>query len=67
MRDEGYGTSYRYAHSDEPEGMNDHYLPEELADRVYYEPKESGAEKDTKERVQRWRREREERKSSQGK
>jgi putative ATPase len=60
MRDEGYGTGYRYAHGDEAEGMNDRYLPEEFADRVYYEPKESGAEKGVKERLDRWRKEREE-------
>jgi putative ATPase len=60
MRDEGYGTGYRYAHDDETEGMNDRYLPEELADRSYYEPKESGAEKEVKERLDRWRNEREE-------
>ena len=58
MRDEGYGTGYRYAHDDEAEGMNDRYLPEEFADRVYYEPKESGAEKGVKERLDRWRKER---------
>jgi putative ATPase len=60
MRDEGYGIGYRYAHDDEAEGMNDRYLPEEFADRVYYEPKESGAEKEVKERLDRWRKEREE-------
>ena len=60
MRDEGYGAGYRYAHDDEAEGMNDRYLPEEFADRVYYEPKESGAEKEVKERLDRWRKEREE-------
>ncbi len=60
MRDEGYGIGYRYAHDDEAEGMNDRYLPEEFADRVYYEPKESGAEKGVKERLDRWRKEREE-------
>jgi putative ATPase len=60
MRDEGYGTGYRYAHGDEAEGMNDRYLPEEFADRVYYEPKESGAEKGVKERLDRWRKKREE-------
>lgn len=59
MKDEGYGANYRYAHADEPEGMNDRYLPEELADRVYYEPKESGAEARVKERLDRWRAERE--------
>jgi putative ATPase len=58
MKSEGYGAGYRYAHSDEPEGMNDRYLPEELAGRVYYKPRESGAEKEIKERLDRWRSER---------
>jgi putative ATPase len=61
MRDEGYGAGYRYAHDDEPEGMNDRYLPDELAARVYYEPKKSGAEAEIRERIERWRRERESR------
>ena len=59
MKDEGYGAGYRYAHEDEPEGMNDRYLPEELAGRVYYEPKEQGAEAEIRERLDRWRGERE--------
>jgi putative ATPase len=62
MKDEGYGEGYRYAHNDsDAEGMNDRYLPGELAGRVYYEPKESGAEVGIKERLESWRREREER------
>jgi putative ATPase len=61
MREEGYGAGYRYAHDDEPEGMNDRYLPEELTGRVYYEPKERGAEAGVKERLDRWRRARRER------
>ena len=60
MKDEGYGSAYRYAHHEgEPEGMNDRYLPDGLADRVYYEPKERGAEYGTGERLDRWRKERE--------
>ena len=60
MKDEGYGADYRYAHDGgEPEGMNDRYLPDELAGRVYYEPKERGEEAEIKERLDRWRRERE--------
>jgi putative ATPase len=55
MKDEGYGSGYRYAHADEPEGMNDRYLPQEISDRVYYEPKQSGAEGKIKERLDRWR------------
>ena len=55
MREEGYGAGYRYAHDDEPEGMNDTYLPDELAGRVYYEPTKSGAEAEMGERIERWR------------
>lgn len=62
MKDEGYGAGYRYLHDDEAEGMNDRYLPEELAGRIYYEPKESGEEAGIKGRLERWRRGREERK-----
>jgi putative ATPase len=61
MKDEGYGSGYRYAHADEPEGMNDRYLPQEISDRVYYEPKQSGVEGKIKERLDRWRAAREER------
>jgi putative ATPase len=61
MKEEGYGSGYRYAHDDGPEGMNDTYLPEELAGRVYYEPKKSGDEAEIKARLQRWREERERR------
>lgn len=65
MRIEGYGAGYRYAHDDEPEGMNDRYLPEELAGRVYYEPKESGAEAGIKGRLERWRDQRGKREQTQ--
>src|SRR5918997_873853 len=61
MREEGYGAGYLYAHEDEPEGMNDRYLPDEIAGRVYYEPGSRGAEAEIRDRVERWRREREER------
>ena len=65
MKREGYGTGYRYAHDDEPEGMNDRYLPEELKDRVYYEAKDSGAEAGIKRRLGLWRGQREDRESKQ--
>jgi putative ATPase len=61
MRSEGYGAGYRYAHDDAPEGMNDHYLPEELEGRVYYEPRDAGEEAGIKARLHRWRRERNDR------
>ena len=67
MKDEGYGAGYRYAHDEgEPEGMNDRYLPDQLAGRVYYEPKACGAEEEIRERLERWRREREERTAPEG-
>jgi putative ATPase len=67
MRDEGYGASYHYVHDDEPEGMNDRYLPDELTRRVYYEPKDRGEEDGIKKRLDRWRKKREERESGTAK
>ncbi|MDP8939678.1 MAG: replication-associated recombination protein A [Actinomycetota bacterium] len=61
MKDEGYGAAYRYAHDDEPDGMNDYYLPDKLRDRRYYEPKDSGAEATVRGRLEKWRAERERR------
>ena len=55
MKEEGYGSGYRYAHADEAEGMNDRYLPEEISDRTYYDPMESGDEAEIKQRLERWR------------
>ena len=55
MKEEGYGAGYRYAHDDAPEGMNDRYMPDELAERIYYEPRAGGAEAEIRERIERWR------------
>jgi putative ATPase len=68
-RSEGHGAGYRYAHDDVDagvEGMNDHYLPDDLRDRAYYEPKDSGDEVEVKRRLDRWRRARRERESGEG-
>jgi putative ATPase len=44
MRGLGYGRGYQYAH-DRPDALVDHaHLPENLAGRKYYEPKDSGHE-----------------------
>ncbi|MDQ3386178.1 MAG: replication-associated recombination protein A [Actinomycetota bacterium] len=58
MQNEGYGIGYRYAHDDASEGMNDHYLPETLKGRIYYDPKDRGIESRIKARLDRWRAER---------
>jgi putative ATPase len=45
MKELGHGTGYRYAH-DEPEAFaaGEHYLPDGLGDRRYYEPVGRGLE-----------------------
>lgn len=46
MKELGYGHEYRYAH-DEPHGYaaGEHYLPEELEDKRFYQPVDRGLEK----------------------
>ncbi len=58
MKGEGYGAGYRYLHDDSAEGMNDCYLPGEMGERVYYEPRDRGEEAEIKDRIERWRRDR---------
>jgi len=45
MKDLGYGAEYRYAH-DEPDAYaaGECYLPQEIADRQYYQPEPRGLE-----------------------
>jgi len=55
----GYGKGYRYAH-DEPEGTAGlDCLPESLAGRRYYEPKDAGEERELRSRLEEIRRKRE--------
>jgi putative ATPase len=58
MREMDYGKGYRYAH-DERDALaaGEHYLPEELGDRRYYEPVPRGLEKQIQEKLA-WIRER---------
>lgn len=44
MREMGYGAGYIYAHDDEQAAQRLEYLPEALKGKVYYSPKEVGAE-----------------------
>ena len=51
----GHGEGYRYSH-DEPHGVAEQqYLPDDLADRVYYRPTDRGAESRLGTRLQRLR------------
>jgi putative ATPase len=51
MKELGYGKGYKYAHSEENAHAEMTCLPEELADRVYYDPSEYGKEKEIRERL----------------
>ena len=44
MKGLGYGKDYRYPHDDEGAVTSQSYLPDELAERIYYEPNERGYE-----------------------
>jgi len=52
MKDEGYGSQYRYAH-DEVDGVarGETYLPDELVGQRFYEPSPRGYEKTIAERL----------------
>lgn len=53
MKDMAHGADYRYAH-DEPEGFaaGESYFPEQLKDRLYYQPVDRGLEKKIAEKLQ---------------
>jgi len=54
MKELNYGKDYQYAHSDADAVTGMSCLPEELADKKYYEPKERGFEKEIKRRLDGW-------------
>ena len=55
MKELGYGEGYRYD-PDEPGGVSaQEYLPEELTERVFYRPGSAGFEQSIRERLDRWR------------
>jgi putative ATPase len=56
MKDLGYGEGYQYAHDFEDQTAAMECLPESLAGRRFYQPKEAGAEKEIRERLERLRR-----------
>ncbi len=54
MKQEGYGTGYRYDH-DEPDAFSgQNYFPEALGRRRFYDPPERGFERDIKKRLDWW-------------
>src|SRR5436305_145976 len=51
MKDLGYGRGYQYAHDFDEQTVAMNCLPEALADRRFYEPKDAGAEAKMKTRL----------------
>jgi putative ATPase len=54
-REYGYGKGYLYPHDFEGADVDQQYLPDDLAGRVYYEPSEEGLEKQIGDRLERLR------------
>lgn len=51
MKDLNYGKDYKYAHDFENNFTEQQYLPDELKDKIYYEPSENGMEAKFKKRL----------------
>jgi putative ATPase len=51
MKGLGYGAGYRYPHAYEGAEVEQDYLPDSLAGRVYYEPTDRGREREIGERL----------------
>jgi len=56
MKDLGYGKGYKYAHDYKGAYTTQEYLPEKLKGSRFYFPSERGYEKKIKERLEKWRR-----------
>ncbi|MEX2599831.1 MAG: replication-associated recombination protein A [Dehalococcoidia bacterium] len=54
MRNLGYGKDYKYAHDYEGNFAGQRNLPEEIADKRFYEPGGQGYEAEVRERLERW-------------
>jgi putative ATPase len=56
MKELGYGKDYKYAHHYQDAFVAQDYLPEKLHGQVFYTPSGRGYEKIVKERLDKWRR-----------
>ncbi|MEL7446286.1 MAG: replication-associated recombination protein A [Pseudomonadota bacterium] len=64
MKDIGYGEGYSYDHETEDGFSGDNYWPEEMEPQTYYSPVERGFEREVRERIEFWTRQREERRNA---
>jgi putative ATPase len=58
MKELGYHEGYRYAHDYEGGVVEQQHLPDELKDAKFYEPGEYGFEKDVRQRLEWWEKQR---------
>ncbi|HEC44913.1 MAG TPA: replication-associated recombination protein A [Bacteroides sp.] len=58
MKDLGYGKDYKYAHSYDGNFVNDNFLPEDLEGKRLYDPGDNAREKEIRERLKKWWKER---------
>ena len=64
MKDQGYGKGYQYDHDVVGGVSGQDYFPDDMPDRpVFYEPRDSGREAAIAERLTRWRKLRDSRRS----
>jgi putative ATPase len=54
MKDMGYGDGYRYSHDFPGHVTEQQYLPDGMADTVYYRPADTGAELKIRDRLAAW-------------
>jgi putative ATPase len=54
MKELDYGKNYKYAHQYTGNFIEMQYLPDNLKEKIYYEPSENGEEKTIKERLKSW-------------
>jgi putative ATPase len=62
MKDLGYGSGYQYDHDAESGFSGQNYFPDEMKRRVFYSPEGRGREREIKERLEQWAKQRSERK-----
>jgi len=55
MKNLDYGKDYKYAHDYADAYVPQEYLPEKIQGQIFYQPKETGFEKTIKERINFWR------------
>jgi putative ATPase len=60
MKELGYGKDYKYPHDYADHFIEEEYLPENLKGRIYYRPTDQGKEREIKERLDFWRKRRQE-------